>query len=407
MFSTFSFDGYRGFPSRRLLDPKAPLQCVELAPLTVLLGQNNAGKSSVLALLAQVQQALGATDGVGLPLSLQGRTIAADHLQLLPSGDRLNLLTIEAAVEVPDGPAALRMELSPLGQLDALLWGRALSWGGRAAGGLPAPLVSPLPEMLPLAANHRAWLSAAAQDSVWLGPLRARAPDAVPLQPQRAAGALVRHDGGGSVEAMRTYPLFFAKVQAWFKEHVDLKLRWDDDLRSARLLCRAGAADWTPLVDAGAGVHQLLPVVCLACWRALGNGEPGHIDLIEQPELHLHDALHPALADLLLGMSAAGGRVVVETHSEGLLLRLRRRVAEGGVNASDVALYFVDRDAGTGADAREVAAGAIPSGSSLRRVGLQQDGEVTGWPEGVFLETFDEVALLRKAQRLRRARELR
>jgi hypothetical protein len=74
----------------------------------------------------------------------------------------------------------------------------------------------------------------------------------------------------------------------------------------------------------GTGVSQLLPVL-----MAVLLTEPGEIVIIEQPELHLNPALEKALATFLLDSARCGRQIVVETHSEHLVNRLRRHIAEG------------------------------------------------------------------------------
>jgi predicted ATPase len=44
--------------------------------------------------------------------------------------------------------------------------------------------------------------------------------------------------------------------------------------------------------------------------------------------LHLHPRAQAELADLFIAMARNGTRFLIETHSEHLLLRLRRRIAE-------------------------------------------------------------------------------
>ena len=96
------------------------------------------------------------------------------------------------------------------------------------------------------------------------------------------------------------------------------------------------------LTSVGVGVSQVLPVLAV-CLLA----EPGDIVLLEQPELHLHPALQMRLADFFLACAESGRQIVVETHSEHLVNRLRRRVAEDDGN--DVAklarIVFAERDA--------------------------------------------------------------
>jgi hypothetical protein len=138
------------------------------------------------------------------------------------------------------------------------------------------------------------------------------------------------------------------------------------------------------LADAGQGIQQVLPVAALCCWRKLARGGQSFLDIIEQPELHLHDAAHAPLGDLLLSAVSEGqGNILVETHSESLVLRVRRRVAEG-LSPDQVAIAYVE-DTG--------------EGSRIRQIRLSSDGEVDWWPEGVFSEAFLEVKAIRRAQR--------
>jgi predicted ATPase len=55
---------------------------------------------------------------------------------------------------------------------------------------------------------------------------------------------------------------------------------------------------------------------------------PGQLVLLEQPELHLNPALQQTLADFFLAMVRSGRQLIVETHSEYIVTRLRRRVVE-------------------------------------------------------------------------------
>lgn len=75
--------------------------------------------------------------------------------------------------------------------------------------------------------------------------------------------------------------------------------------------------------DVGVGISQVVPVIVAACDECEG------LTLIEQPELHLHPAIQVNLGDLLA--SCAIGRqmpLLVETHSEHILLRILRRIRE-------------------------------------------------------------------------------
>ena len=79
------------------------------------------------------------------------------------------------------------------------------------------------------------------------------------------------------------------------------------------------------LSDVGIGISQLIPVVI----GALDNSQNYGIFAVEQPELHIHPALQVALGDMFIDAIKNNNRtMLIETHSEHLLLRLLRRVRE-------------------------------------------------------------------------------
>lgn len=97
------------------------------------------------------------------------------------------------------------------------------------------------------------------------------------------------------------------------------------------------------LTAVGVGVSQILPVLLL-CLLA----EPGSLVLIEQPELHLHPKLQQDLADFLLACARSGRQLVIETHSQHVVNRLRYRIAEDGTSATHelIQLVFAENEDG-------------------------------------------------------------
>ena len=109
----------------------------------------------------------------------------------------------------------------------------------------------------------------------------------------------------------------------------------------ATVTVREGGAE-ALLTDVGFGVSQVLPVVTL-----LQYVREGSTVILEQPEIHLHPLAQANLADVIINAAVHRGvQVILESHSEHLLLRLQRRVAEQQLPASDVKLYFCDAPSG-------------------------------------------------------------
>ncbi len=90
------------------------------------------------------------------------------------------------------------------------------------------------------------------------------------------------------------------------------------------------------LTDVGFGVSQVLPVVTL-----LQYVPEGATVILEQPEIHLHPLAQANLADVIANAAIHRSvQIIIESHSEHLLLRLQRQIAEGAMSADDLNLYF-------------------------------------------------------------------
>ena len=123
----------------------------------------------------------------------------------------------------------------------------------------------------------------------------------------------------------------------------------------------------------GVGASQLLPVVVLV----LGAPQ-GALVLLEQPELHLHPKVQSRLADFF-ALARTDIRLVVETHSEYLITRLRLRVAQGDLSADAVAVLFASQepDTPTGEATRSMH-------TSFRSLSLDEMGDFDFWPPDFF-----------------------
>lgn len=132
------------------------------------------------------------------------------------------------------------------------------------------------------------------------------------------------------------------------------------------------------LPDVGFGVAHVLPVVVLCYYVPTGS-----IILLEQPEMHLHPKAQMALADVLIdAVKTNKVQIIVESHSEHLLQRLQRRIAEQELSPDDVALYFCGQSDGA---------------SRLTPLHVNQQGYITNWPEGFFGDPFAEAVKMADA----------
>jgi predicted ATPase len=101
---------------------------------------------------------------------------------------------------------------------------------------------------------------------------------------------------------------------------------------------KGGARDLVNIADVGFGVSQTLPVLV-----ALLVAEPGQLVYIEEPEIHLHPRAQSTMAQILADATKRGVRVVIETHSQLLLLGIQTLVAEGKLAPELVKLHWFKR----------------------------------------------------------------
>jgi predicted ATPase len=139
--------------------------------------------------------------------------------------------------------------------------------------------------------------------------------------------------------------------------------------------------------DSGFGLSQLLPLIVQGF-----HSDRKEILFFEQPEIHLNPKLQCQLANLFAEMSASEKTVIVETHSEHLVLRIRTLIATGKLRPENVALYYVEKEGVS---------------SVLRKIPISEDGHIepNQWPVGFFEESLGEVLRLARVPKSKGGRQ--
>jgi len=127
----------------------------------------------------------------------------------------------------------------------------------------------------------------------------------------------------------------------------------------------------TNLADIGFGASQTIPIIIESFYAS-----PDSIILIEQPEIHLHPKAQSILGDLFINSINEERRTfIIETHSEHILNRVRRRIAEGKIKKEDVIIYYFENTF---------------DGTNIQEVKLNEKGQYYKFPEGFFEEAYNE-----------------
>lgn len=140
------------------------------------------------------------------------------------------------------------------------------------------------------------------------------------------------------------------------------------------------------ITDVGFGVSQILPVLAICYYVPEGS-----TILLEQPEIHLHPAVQSGLADVFIdAIKRRNVQIVLESHSEHLLRRLQRRLAEEQIAPEQVALYFADASEGE---------------PTLRALELDEYGNIRNWPANFFGDEMGDLAAMAEAAMQRQIAE--
>ncbi|GAB3917178.1 AAA family ATPase [Mucilaginibacter boryungensis] len=99
----------------------------------------------------------------------------------------------------------------------------------------------------------------------------------------------------------------------------------------------------TTIKHVGFGISQLLPIIV----EGLLMQKDGTL-ILEQPEIHLHPKIQSLLFDFLYSLVLDGKRVIIETHSDHFITRMRRRIAENSTNElqDNINLTFMESENG-------------------------------------------------------------
>jgi len=146
------------------------------------------------------------------------------------------------------------------------------------------------------------------------------------------------------------------------------------------------------LTHVGVGASQVLPILVMCLIT-----NPDTTVIIEQPELHLHPKVQSNLADFFISISQLNKQLIIETHSEHIINRLRyRAVSAKPENAihDKINIFFVSRD---------------KDSSNFKPVNINEYGAILDWPEGFFDQSQHEAEDILKAaiEKNRKERNLR
>ena len=406
---------------------------VPLAPLTLIFGKNNSGKSTVFHSLLLLRQTIDA--GIGTRLNLEGPLYAAGsyadlvhqhqsqrHIEMsfsfVPQDQKESrTVELEFSADEPNLPRLGRMELGLAGSSRiALRRGRGAGGPfelfigerriGRASeGGFDFvanrffPFLGALPDenrsdqqARILARRTIGFFEELLHTSRTVGAFR-KPPErrydfhgVLPGLPD-AAGENVVAALIEDTTRRRTKKELLRAVNRWLAQIGRVQLlpirRLSPKAKIFELRLRdLDSGRWANFADVGFGIGQALPVLVEGLRTPRGG-----VLMVQEPEIHLHPDAQLAMADFLVDLVQSGRQVLVETHSENILLRLRSRLL--GVKGKrpllpeSLQILYVDKMTGGASEIVPIRVDAL--------------GQLVNWPSGFMEEATSERMAIMKA----------
>lgn len=376
MIEKIAFTNYKAFKDREVID---------LRHVTLILGKNSSGKSSILKLFPMFGNMLSGDIQQPLLLVNDGLSLGSSYKELFHNMTNSDL-TFE--LDFTDD-CSIKAEYAVNGD-EIFLTHYSLRYGDMVVEkGLNDDMsgiwglcdlehfskIKPLYDCLNCPIEY-------------LAPIRCQAPHAIVFKGFDNTKK-VGYDGRGAYDILLTSYRkdggLFKRVSEWSDEHLEgQSLIMSNSANNSgvfSLMVRRKDVD-VNISGVGQGMSQVLPVLVQAYYA-----KENSINIIEQPALHLHPAAHSELSYLFGTMSKERNcKFVIESHSENILLGFRKMIVDKKCDFTpdDISIYYVDE---------------CEDGSYLQRIHIDEKGNLDYWPTGVFSESFE---ILREINRMSR-----
>lgn len=161
------------------------------------------------------------------------------------------------------------------------------------------------------------------------------------------------------------------KLSEWFENILGVGLRFEL-LEKNKIALKAKKKDTTSFVNEGLGLHQLLFVLI-----PIALAQPFETICIDDPGAHLHPKAQSDLVSLLLRIYRQERKqYIIATHSEHILFSFLTALAAKEITKEELALYYFENKNGT---------------AEIERIEIDEYGRVSGGLPGFFEHNIDKM----------------
>lgn len=170
-----------------------------------------------------------------------------------------------------------------------------------------------------------------------------------------------------------------AQVNAWLSYIVDLPIQIITEKITSthvKIAFNSDGIDNINPFNLGAGNSYLVKILIIALLC-----EKNNILLIENPEIHLHPKAQARLGEFFAWMANSGIQVIIETHSEHLINKVKYQIYTSQLNSDEAVIYYKP----------SIQEEFIPLWINQNGKFINEDKELIMFPSGFFDSTLKEL----------------
>lgn len=331
---------------------------VEFDDLTVLVGSNGAGKSSVIQAMLMLREAVFSNGGDNLPINnFKGQNLG-QGIDIFHNNDTSKPIKLTWSDSTPSKPSRVSLDIT---DSDAML---DLRITHRSRG------------LNNLTSSEFHFLTADRLGSTIAQPVHALSYPEVGEKGQFCAQLLADRFGKkvipNRIHSINQSPYLIDQVNYYLKDifpGVEIEAQSSWNMQSAQVLIRNSVKkSFGASTNVGFGISYLLPIIVTGLIAAEGS-----IMIVENPEAHLHPAAQSKVGKFLAMVADSGVKVVVETHSDHLI----NGIQYYAVAHPDFSPKVIINNFGIAQDPKTKQAKV-----KIQPIRLSDNGDYTNWPDG-------------------------
>lgn len=168
-----------------------------------------------------------------------------------------------------------------------------------------------------------------------------------------------------------------SQVNYWLSYIINGEIKTDsiEGTDSVKASYKIGNTRYFRPKNVGAGLSYVISIII-----TLLSSKPGSLNIIENPEIHLHPRAQSRLMEFFIFLSQAGIQLIIETHSDHIFNGIRKGIYQKKIESNKISTYYCNLgDNGI---------------SDFSRISFNEEGKVLNHIDGLFDQFDDDLDIL-------------